>query len=324
MKSINLTAGLFLVFICLLYATSCDKANKNENGIEEELTWKYDYSGTLTISGKGVIPDYDFSNPPPWSAHQDKITRVIIGNGISSIGYGVFSSINTLLSIDVDNSNAALCSEDGVLFNKTKTALIQYPAGKTGAYIIPNSVTSIGRSAFGGCNNLTSVTIPNSVTSIGKQAFGACMGLTSIIIPDLVTSIEQHTFAGCHNLSSVTIGNSVTTIGTDAFHGCSFTSITIPNSVKTLRIFSFRSCYGLSSITIPSSVTSIEELAFALCYYLNEIINESTVPQTIGAQGLFGDFVGEMSARTLRVPAASLDAYRTAPVWKEFGNIVAI
>ena len=79
------------------------------------------------------------------------------------------------------------------------------------------SVTSIGESAFEGCDGLTSVTIPNSVTSIGESAFDGCYGLTSVTIPNSVESIGESAFEGCYGLTSVTIPNSVTSIGDDAF-----------------------------------------------------------------------------------------------------------
>ncbi len=92
---------------------------------------------------------------------------------------------------------------NGVLFNKNKTKLIQFPAGKTGHYTIPKSVTGIVQEAFSGCSGLTSVTIPDSVTSIGNRAFEYC-GLTSVIIGDSVTSIGSNAFAYCNSLESIT------------------------------------------------------------------------------------------------------------------------
>ena len=95
-------------------------------------------------------------------------------------------------------------SENGVLFNKAKTTLIQYPAGKTDAnYNIPNSVTSIGVDAFASSNSLTSIVIPNSVVSIGSNAFQECIGLTSVTIPNSVTSIESMAFFGCNSLAEI-------------------------------------------------------------------------------------------------------------------------
>ncbi|MBP3590950.1 MAG: leucine-rich repeat domain-containing protein, partial [Clostridia bacterium] len=93
--------------------------------------------------------------------------------------------------------------------------------------IIPNSVTSIGNSAFYDCSSLTSVTIGDSVTSIGNSAFRDCSGLTSVTIGDSVTLIGNSAFSGCDSLTSVTIGDSVISIGNSAFSGCdSLTSVT--------------------------------------------------------------------------------------------------
>ena len=202
------------------------------------------------------------------------LTSVTIPNSVTSIGYAVFAGCTGLTSISVDASNQNYCDMDGVLFNKEQTTLIQYPAGKSTEYSIPNSVTEIGYDAFYGCSGLTSVTIPNSVTSIGGYAFCECTGLTSVTIPNSVTSIGGYAFAFCSGLTSVTIPNSVTEIGDDAFYSCTgLTSVTIPNSVTSIGEDAFSGCTGLTSVTIPNSVTSIGSRAFAYCTNLPVIDN---------------------------------------------------
>jgi len=143
---------------------------------------------------------------------------------------------------------------------------------------IPDSVTSIGFSAFSGCSSLTSITIPNSVTSIGIFAFENCSSLTNVTIPNSVTSIGYSTFSNCTSLTSVTIPNSVTIIYNYAFSGCSsLTSITIPNSVTSIGIFAFENCSSLTNVTIPNSVTSIGYSTFSNCTSLTSV----TIPNSV-------------------------------------------
>ena len=112
------------------------------------------------------------------------------------------------------------------------------------------------------------MTIPDSVTSIGSSAFRGCSGLTSVTIPDSVTSIGEYAFSGCSGLTSVTIPNSVTSIGEGAFYGCSgLTSVTIPNSVTSIGYCAFENCSRLASVVIPDSVTSIGDDAFRKTAY---------------------------------------------------------
>ena len=133
-------------------------------------------------------------------------------------------------------------------------------------------VTTIGDSAFSGCDGITSITIPNSVTSIGKQAFRECSRIASITIPDSVATIGKETFQYCSGLTSIVIPDSVTTIGDSAFYHCDgITSIVISSSVKTIGEEAFYHCSGITSITIPESVTSIGYYSFADCINLKSI-----------------------------------------------------
>ena len=258
-----------------------------------------------------------------------------IPDSVTSIGEGAFRNGRSLTSIGVVDGNSEYTSQDGVLFNKNKTALIQYPAGKqNGHYSIPDSVTSIGNAAFEGCNSLTSVTIPDSVTSIGGYAFYECSSLTSVTIPDSVTSIGSAAFRDCSSLTSVTIPDSVISIGGWVFANCSsLTSVTIPDSVITIGYQTFRSCSSLTSIgvvdgnseytsqdgvlfnknktaliqypagkqnghySIPDSVTSIGRYAFVYCSSLTSV----TIPDSVTSIGLYA-FLGCSSLKSVSLP----------------------
>ncbi|OUV57839.1 MAG: hypothetical protein CBC73_00075 [Flavobacteriales bacterium TMED113] len=210
------------------------------------------------------------------------LTSITIPNSVTSIGVGALESCTSLTTIEVGAENVNYTDVNGVLFNKEKTDLLNYPAGKGGNYAIPDSVTSIEEGAFGGCTSMTSITIPDGVTSIGGAAFYECTSLTSITIPDGVTSIGNDTFWSCTSLTSITIPDGVTSIGNGAFDGCrSLTSITIPDNVTSIGLFSFHDCTSLTNITIPESVTSIGERAFANCTSLTSI----AIPDSVTSIG---------------------------------------
>ncbi|GHV72194.1 hypothetical protein FACS1894201_00100 [Bacteroidia bacterium] len=225
------------------------------------------------------------------------LTSIMIPESVATIGICAFSSCYGLTSINVSTNNQYYSSLNGVLFNKNKTTLLQYPTGKTGGgYTIPNSVTTIGIEAFRGCDDLTLITIPNSVTTIERAAFMSCGGLISITIP-----------------------NSVTNIGDDAFFNCDgLTSITIPEGVTSIGSIAFQNCDGLTSITIPNSVTKIGGAAFALCSGLTDVTVNWATPLSISSTVFHSDTLSNI---TLHVPCNTYALYAAAPVWQEF-NIV--
>ena len=262
-----------------------------------------------------------------------------IPNGVTSIGNNPFPGCSELVSIVVESGNTNYDSRDNckAIIETASNTLI---AGCQNT-IIPNSVTTIGSSAFEGCSGLTSINIPSSVTTIGSSAFEGCSGLTSINIPSSVTTIGSSAFEGCSGLTSVTIPNSVTRIGDYAFFDCrgltsviipesvtfignnafaycgGLTSIAIPNSVTSIGNNTFYYCSRLTSIAIPNSVTSIGEGTFDYCSRLTSVTVDIETPLSISS-----DVFSNRANATLYVPAGSKAAYEAANYWKEFKEII--
>ena len=208
----------------------------------ENVTWTLTADGTLTISGTGAMTDYTYDSRSPWYSCRTYIKRVVMQQGVTSIGDHAFWDCSGLTSVT-----------------------------------IPDGVTSIGDSAFSGCTALTSVTIPGSVTSIGGGAFSGCTSLTSVAIPSSVTEIGGSAFSGCSGLTSVTIPDGVTSIGGDAFSGCAaLTSVEIPNGVTAIGGSTFSNCIRLAKVTIPKSVTSIGKNAFYYCESIADVYYDGT------------------------------------------------
>ena len=213
----------------------------------------------------------------------NSLESVTIPSSVTEIGYEAFSGCKNLKSIDVASENNNYVSVSGILFNKDKTKLVCYPAGKTEInYDVPYGVIVIDDGAFARCVSLTSITIPDSVMRIGGDGFYGCSNLMSITVPDGVASIEGYTFAYCTNLKSITISDSVTSIDYGAFMNCeNLTSLIIPEGVTSISSSTFENCSKLVSITIPDGVTSISHDAFRNCRKLVSI----TIPEGVVSIG---------------------------------------
>ncbi|MCX6876428.1 MAG: leucine-rich repeat protein [Verrucomicrobia bacterium] len=298
-----------------LTTIAVDAANSNYSSADGVL---FDKLQTLVIQypgGKGgpyTIPSGVSGIGDDAFAEGSALTHVTIAATVTSIGHSAFADCSGLISITVDAANPNFSSVDGVLFNKLKTTLIQYPAGKCGAYLIPASVTGIGDEAFYGCSGLLGVTILVSVISIGDEAFGECSGLTSVTIPASVTSIVGSPFFACSGLISITVDpanpnfsstggvlfneSQTTLIGYPAGKGGPYT---IPGGVTCIVDGAFSDCAGLTGITIPTSVTSIGEEAFQRCSSLTSV----TVPSGVISIG-YQTFYDCTSLTNVTIPAS--------------------
>ena len=199
-------------------------------------------------------------------------------------------------------------------------------SGGRGVIVFDGDVTKIGYTAFGRCNTLQTIVIPDSVTSIGSYAFSYCERLTSITIPDSVISIGKNAFFSCERLTSITIPNGITSIDIGVFENCSsLTTITIPDGVTSIGQVAFYGCTSLISITIPFSVRDIEYNAFKDCNQLSEVIVNAVIPPNLYPEqytGIYNQFENNAPGRKIKVPAESLQVYKTADGWSEYSSSI--
>ena len=163
--------------------------------------------------------------------------KVVVPEGVTSIGNGAFSVCTGLTSIE-----------------------------------LPEGITSIGNSAFSDCIRLTSIELPEGITSIGNSAFFHCIRLTSIELPEGITSIGNGAFSGCTGLTSIELPEGITSIGDSAFSGCTgLTSIELPEGITSIGNGAFSNCKNLTSIELPEGITSIGNGPFSGCTKLMSI-----------------------------------------------------
>jgi hypothetical protein len=209
-----------------------------------------------------------------------------IPSTLTSIGETAFGWCTWLKEITVSAGSQSFVVDGGVLYNKDKTRLVQYPPQKDGdTYDIALTVTEINGAAFSNCINLKQINIPSGVTHIGEWAF-TYSGITSVVVPDGVTKIETGVFSICEHLEEVTLSKNITFIGEDAFDYClALTTLTLPESLKIIDMYAFYGC-GLTQISIPNGVTEIGDYAFAYCG-LTEVVIPNSVT-SIGAVAFIG------------------------------------
>ena len=212
-----------------------------------------------TISGKA----FDSSR---------NLKSLTLGSAVTLIKDGAFSDCTELSGITVAEGNKYYSSDKtGVLFNANKTTLIKYPSANTAkTYVVPSTVTTIGKEAFCNADKLTNIGIGLGVSNISERAFYDCSSVEVVLIPDNVKKIGAGAFDSCTKLSTLSIGNGVTEIGKNAFSFCfALQHISLGSSVKTIGDFAFAEATRAVNITLPVSVTSIGYGAFENCEMKN-------------------------------------------------------
>ena len=282
-----------------------------------QTTWTYD-RGVLTISGTGTMKHYIGVNPP-WFGFKPSIKRVVIEEGVTSIGTNCFHTLPKLGEVSIPESVTVI----GANAFYSCEALLEVK--------LPSKLESIGAVAFGGCGSLKVIDLPSTLTYLGSQAFCACWQLRYINAG--ATSPSYHTKDGVLLDSSETkliscpankpashfnIPSTVRTIEEFGLYSCEMYTVTIPEGVTSIGHGAFEFCYNLIRVTIPSTVTEIKSKAFKSCTSLKKITLLSEVPPTLGEKALqFDD-----SLEKIVVPVGCVETYKTAEMWSTFADLI--
>ncbi len=195
--------------------------------------------------------------------NNDQVTGVAVGNWVTRISDGAFDGCRKLTAITVSAGNPYYSSQDGVLFDRARLALLRFPPGRSGAYAIPATVSTVGPGAFAGCDYLTSVAMGNSVAGLGSRTFATCAGLKEITVGSgnpYYSSLEGVLFDRSRlalmryppgRVGTYSIPATVSTIEPEAFDGCAgLTEVVIGNAVVNLSAATFSNCGALTQIIV--------------------------------------------------------------------------
>ena len=260
------------------------------------------------------------------------LTDIIIPDSVTTIKYGAFSDCTVLRSIEIPRSvtniesnpfcstglKNIVCSspnyvfENKTLLTKDKTELVSY-IGNERKYVVPSSVTVIGKGAFANCYTLY-ITVPSSVEIIQDYAFSHCPYLRNVELPSKLKYLGVSAFQECTMLESIDIPYGIDIILMDTFFLCSsLTNVTIPSSVTEIVGFAFSDCNALESVDIPSSVRTMSEYAFGSCSSLTSVIIRSPFMDMER-----GSFESCYSLSDILVPKGRGEYYRQ--LFMEMGN----
>ncbi len=235
-------------------------------------TWSIDNSLTLTVSGSGAMTGYTSSNyylNAPWQEYAPVVTKIVIGDEITSIGTYDFSGFVAVTSLTIGKGVSSV--DGGAFYGCTALANLSFSSS--------NTLTNIGDGAFYDCTPLKSLSLPTTVTAIGAEAFAGCKAITSVNVPAGVTALNKKVFYGCESLKTVTLNSGVTSIEENAFGACiGLESIALPETLTNIGEEAFNGCSSLttvngnSTLVFPKNVATIGERAFANCNAIQSVI----------------------------------------------------
>ena len=253
---------------------------------------------TLTISGTGAMPDFDFPNGnlAPWWNYEalgmltsfgnfkleGELKKVVIKDGVTNVGSYALFCLPAATQVTLPDSvtsigryGIAMCSKlTGLSIPKGVTGIGDFGLAGNGltAITLPDGLQSLGRGAFDSCASLTNTTLPAAITAVPGKCFADCTKLLNVKYAGTVTAIGDLAFESCKALTAAPIPETVTEIGASAFTGCTaLTDVTIPAGVSTIPEDCFRGCTALADIDLPGTVTSVGYNAFTDCTALKDV-----------------------------------------------------
>lgn len=281
------------------FATAATSGDFGENNC---LHWEVStgvLSGkTLTISGTGVMPDFNFpeGNLAPWWNYEalgmltsfgnfkleGELKKVVIKDGVTNVGDYALFCLPAATQVTLPDSvtrigryGIAMCSKlTGMSIPKGVTEIGDFGLAGNGltAVTLPDGLQSLGRGAFDSCTSLTNTTLPAAITAVPGKCFADCTKLLTADYKGEVTTIGEHAFEGCKSLVTAPIPATVTELGASAFNGCvALTDVTLPAGVTAIPDACFQGCTALKDMKLPGTVTSVGHNAFTGCTALKDV-----------------------------------------------------
>ena len=277
-------------------------ATSGDFGVNNCLHWEVStgvLSGkTLTISGTGAMPDFNFpeGNLAPWWNYEalgmltsfgnfkleGELKKVVIKDGVTNVSnYALFflpaaTQVTLPESVtSIGRYGIALCSKlTGMSIPKGVTEIGDFGLAGDGltAITLPDGLQTLGRGAFDACASISGTTLPAAITAVPDKCFNDCTKLLTVDYKGEVTAIGERAFEGCKSLTKAPIPAAVTALGNSAFNGCvALTDVTLPGGVTAVPEDCFRGCTALKDMKLPGTVTSVGHNAFTGCKALKDV-----------------------------------------------------
>lgn len=277
-------------------------ATEGDFGVNNCLHWEVKDSlldgKTLTISGTGAMPDFDFPNGnlAPWWNYEalgmltsfgnfkleGELKKVVIKDGVTNVSnYALFflpaaTQITLPESVtSIGRYGIALCAKlKGISLPKAVTGIGDFGlAGNNFTSIsLPDGLQTLGRGAFDACASLSGMTLPAAITAVPDKCFNDCTKLLTVDYKGEVTAICERAFEGCKSLTKAPIPAAVTALGNSAFNGCiALTDVMLPAGVTAIPDACFQDCTALADMKLPATVTSVGHNAFTGCKALKDV-----------------------------------------------------